>query len=228
VALEKAIITNTVTGERVPVMFNPEEYTVNRDINYAHTAIPGLSAPVLQFVSGNMQTLEMELFLDSYEEHRAGDRVLNQAQSDVRVLVRRLTDLMNIAPSTHAPPVLLFTWASLSFTCVLARTSQRFVMFLPDGTPVRARLQVAFNEFRNVEMEAREVKRETPDFTRRHVAGQGETLSSIAAHAYGDARLWRVIAIANGIDRPRPLETGARLVLPSLPYRDPDSGRVYS
>ena len=68
--LEKAVITNTVTGDEIPVMFNPEEYTVNRDINYAQAAVPGLSAPVLQFVSGNMQTLEMELFLDTYEEHR--------------------------------------------------------------------------------------------------------------------------------------------------------------
>ena len=64
-ALEKATITNTVTGERIPVLFNPEEYTVQRDINYAQSASPGSSAPLLQFVNGNLQTLEMELFLDT-------------------------------------------------------------------------------------------------------------------------------------------------------------------
>src|SRR3954451_12999309 len=190
-ALEKAIITNTVTGTVIPVMFNPEEYTVNRDINYAQTAIPGLSGPILQFVSGNMQTLEMELFLDTYEEHRAGDRIQNQAGEDVRRLTRQVTDLMNIEPSTHAPPVLLFIWASLSFTCVLARTSQNFTMFKPDGTPVRARLQVTFNEFRNVDLESKEIKRETADFSKFHVVGMGETLSSIAAATYGNPRLWR-------------------------------------
>src|SRR5215831_4304759 len=153
-AFEKAIVTNTVTGDHIPVLFNPEEYTLNRDINYAQAAIPGLSAPILQFVHGNMQTLEMELFLDTYEQHREGSRVLNQAQEDVRNLTRKITDLMNINATTHAPPVLLFTWASLSFTCVLARASQRFIMFLPDGTPVRAKVQVTFNEFRNVDFEA--------------------------------------------------------------------------
>ena len=226
--MEKAVITNTVSGTKIPVMFNPEEYTVNREINYAQSVIPGLSGPVLQFVSGNMQTLEMELFLDTYEEHRVGDRVLNQAQSDVRTMTNQVVGLMDIDPTTHAPPVLLFTWASLSFTCVLARASQRFIMFLPDGTPVRARLQVVFNEFRNVDLEAKEVKRETSDFTKRYTVNQGETLSGIAATSYGDPTLWRVIALANGIDRPRPLAAGQELVLPNLPYRDPDSGVVYS
>jgi len=226
--MEKAVITNTVSGVKIPVMFNPEEYTVNREINYAQSVIPGLSGPVLQFVSGNMQTLEMELFLDTYEEHRANDRVLNTAQSDVRTMSNQVVGLMDIDPTTHAPPVLLFTWASLSFTCVLARASQRFIMFLPDGTPVRARLQVVFNEFRNVDLEAKEVKRETSDYTKRYTVNQGETLSGIAATSYGDPRLWRVIALANGIDRPRPLAAGQELVLPNLPYRDPDSGVVYS
>src|SRR5262245_63896225 len=98
-SLEKAIIRNTVTGATIPVQFNPEEYTLSRDINYAQAAIPGLSAPLLQFVQGNMQTLEMELFLDTYEKHTVGSTVVNEPQSDVRDLVRRLTDLMSIDPA---------------------------------------------------------------------------------------------------------------------------------
>jgi len=227
-ALEKAVITNTVTGDQVPVMFNPNEYTVNRNTNFAQAAIPGLSSPVLQFVNGNMQTLEMELFLDSYEEHRQGSRLFNRAREDVRTLTRRITSLMDIDATTHAPPVLIFTWASLAFTCVLSQVSQRFVLFLPDGVPVRARLQVTFNEYRSAETEAKEVKRETADYTKRWTVSQGETLSSIAARTYDDPRLWRVIALANRLERTRPLTAGMQLALPNLPYRDPDSGRVFS
>lgn len=227
-ALEKALLTNTVTGTKIPVQFNPEEYTLNRDINYAQAAIPGLSAPILQFVSGNLQTLEMELFLDSYEKHTVGSTTVNAAQSDVRDLVRKVTDLMSIEPSTHAPPVLLFTWGSLAFTCVLARVTQRFLMFLPDGTPVRARLNVTFNEYRNIDLEAKEVKRETSDYSKRHVVIEGETLASIAAAEYGDPRVWRVIAIANRLQRARRLVPGSKLLLPNLPYRDPLSGKVFA
>jgi Contractile injection system tube protein/LysM domain len=226
-ALEKAILVNTITNEKTPVMFNPEEYSLSKENNFAQAAIPGLSAPILQFVSGNMQTLEMELFLDTYEAHETGGRTLNQAGQDVRELVNKITGLMNIDPTTHAPPVLLFVWASLSFTCVLARASQRFIMFLPDGTPVRARVQVTFNEFRNVEQEAKEIKRETADYSKLYVVHQGETLSAIAWRTYGNPALWRPIALRNRLDSPRRLPAGLELIIPQLPYRDPDTGEVY-
>jgi hypothetical protein len=225
--LEKAVVTNTVTGKPIPVMFNPEEYTVNQDVNYAQTAVPGLSAPILQFVHGNMQTLEMELFLDTYEAHQFNGRTLNQAGDDVRKLATEIIGLMDIDATTHAPPVLLFTWASLSFTCVLARAAQRFIMFLPDGTPVRARLQVTFNEYRNTDLEAKEIKRQTSNFSKFHVVCDGETLSSIAGKTIGDPTLWRPIAIRNGIDDARALRPGMTLVIPQLPYRDPQSGEVF-
>lgn len=225
--LEKAIILNTVTQEKIPVLFNPEEYSVNKENNFAQAAIPGLSAPILQFVNGNMKTLEMELFLDTYEAHGEGGQVVNQAGEDVRTLTGKITGLMNIDPTTHAPPVLLFVWASLSFTCVLARASQRFILFLPDGTPVRARLQVTFNEFRNVDQEAREIKRETADYSKLHVVSQGETLSAIAGRSYGNPAYWRAIALRNRVENPRRLPAGLELVIPQLPYRDPETGEVY-
>ena len=223
-ALEKAVLTNTVTGERLAVQFNPEEYTLNREINYAQATVPGLSAPLLQFVAGNLQTLEMELLLDAYEAHDGP--AATAALGDVRELVRRVTALMDVDASTHAPPVVLFTWGSLSFTCVLARTSQKFIMFRPDGVPVRARVQATFNEYRNGDLEAKEVKRETADYSRLYVVGQGETASAIAARVYGNAELWRPIALHNGLDDVRHLAPGLRLLVPQLPYRDRETGEV--
>jgi nucleoid-associated protein YgaU len=225
-ALEKAIIANTVTGERIPVLFNPEEYTIQRGMNWATVAVPGLSAPILQFVSGGQQVLEMELFLDTREGHKEGSRQVVQPQEDVRRLTRMVTDLMEIEPTTHAPPVLLFTWASLAFSCVLARCTQRFTMFLPSGVPVRARVGVTFAEFRNAELEAKEVKRETADFTKHRVVGQGQSLHGLAAAEYGDPRRWRVIAARNGVETPRRVAAGTALVLPRLPWRDPLTGKV--
>jgi hypothetical protein len=226
-SLEKARITNTVTGEDIEVMFNPEQYALGKDMNYAQAQVPGLSSPLLQFVNGGLQTLDMELLLDTYEAHGEAGRRVNQQGDDVRNLTRRVTGLMEIDPTTHAPPVLLFTWGSLTFRCVLARVRQRFVLFRPDGIPVRARLEVSFAELRSADLEAKEVKRETADYSKRYVVGEGETISSVAGKAYGDPSLWRAIALRNQVDDPREVPAGATLLIPPLPFRDPDSGEVY-
>ncbi|MFO7680575.1 MAG: LysM peptidoglycan-binding domain-containing protein [Chloroflexota bacterium] len=221
-ALEKAILTNMVNNDQIPVLFNPEEYTINRDNNFAQMAVPGLRAPLLQFVAGNMQTLEMELLVDSHEAHQG----YNSAGQDVRELTSKITNLMNIDPTTHAPPVLLFSWGSLAFKCVLVRANQRFVMFMTDGTPVRARLQVTFNEFVNAELEAKETKRETVDYSHLHTVVQSETLSSIAQKVYQNPAMWRPIAINNNLDHPDQIKVGQELLIPQLPFRDPETGEV--
>ena len=214
-ALAKARIAVEATGESFDVMFNPEEFTLNKDNNFAAQAVPGLSSPLLQFVHGNLRTLEMELFFDTFER-----------QSDVRDYTRKVAGLLDIDSDLHAPPVLLISWASLQFRCVLARVSQKFLMFLPDGRPVRARLTVTFQEFVDPGRESKEVNRQTADFTKIHVVKEGETLSGIAGKVYGDARAWRPLGIANGIENPRALAAGRSLRVPHLPYIDPETGEA--
>jgi len=215
---EKATILNLETDDVVSVLFNPEEYSLRRETNYAQTAIPGLSAPILQFVAGNMQTLEMELFIDTYVDHAAGE--------DAREVADQVISLMDIDPDTHAPPRLEFAWGSLTFTCVLASASSTYVMFREDGVPVRIRVQVTFNEYRNLELEAKAIKRQTADFTSEYVVREGDSIWTIATQFYNDPQKWRAIAIANEIDDPFTLVELNAIRIPSLPYRDPSSDRV--
>jgi len=204
--LSKAKIVIEHTGEEIAVMFNPEEYTVQKDNNFASQSIPGLSSPIIQFVNGNLKTLEMELFFDTTDERR-----------DVREETTKVSGLLDIDSDLHAPPVVRVVWASLQFRGVLTKASQQFTKFLESGEPVRARLNVSFSEFIDEEREAKEVNRQTADFTKTHVVTGGETLSLIASRYYEDAKNWRPIAIVNGIDDPRSLEPGQSLIIPSLP-----------
>jgi len=217
--LTKAQILVEHSGEKFDVFFNPEEYTINQDNNFASQAIPGLSGPLLQFVHGNLRTLEMELFFDTYDN-------TSFPKPDVREQTNQLTRLMAIDKELHAPPILRVTWASLDFRCVLARANQKFILFSNDGRPVRARVTCTFNEFLDAEREGKEVDRQTADFSKVHVVTQGQTLSGIATAHYGNAELWRPIAIVNDLDDPRALRVGQSLAIPPLPFTDPDSGEV--
>jgi hypothetical protein len=217
--LAKLQIVVEHTGEVFTAQFNPEEMNLNQDNAIATQAIPGLSGPIVQFVNGNMRTLEMELFFDTWDSPKA-------AKLDVRHFTNRLTKLMEIDGELHAPPVLRVQWGSLDFRCVLARANQKFQMFADDGRPVRARVSVTFNRFIDAEREIKESNNQTVDFSKLHVVIEGETLSGIAARHYEDPRLWRPIALANGITNPRAIESGQPLRIPALPYRDPETGEV--
>jgi nucleoid-associated protein YgaU len=157
----------------------------------------------------------MELFFDTYELH-----------TDVRDRTKNVTDLLSINGELHAPPIIQISWASLQFRCVLARASQKFILFFPDGRPARARITCTFNEYIDPTREAKEVNRQTSTYTKLHVVMDGETLSAIAGNHYGDPNLWRPIAIANEVDNPRSLPTGLSLKIPPLPFIDPENGEV--
>lgn len=199
-ALEKATIHNLQTGEAIQVMFNPEEYSLDLGNTFAEIGIPGLQTSPIQYVRGNLRTLQMELFFDTYE-----------AGTDVRAETMKVTNLLNKLPSTKAPPILLFSWGSLHFRCVLESAGQRFLMFLSDGTPVRARLTVAFKEYQPIEVEIESGLFVGPPAV--HIVMQGDTLSGIAGVRLGDPGAWRDIAELNDIDDPFTLSPGQTLIM---------------
>jgi LysM repeat protein len=216
-ALERVNILNEQTGETFVAMFNPEEYSLNKDNNYASQAIPGLTSPLIQFVHGNLQTLDMELFFDTFD-----------AQDDVRDETSQIFNLLAINSDLHTPPVLQVTWGSLDFRCVLAKVSQKFIRFYSDGRPGRARLTVTFNEYLDAATQVAQANLQSPDFTKAYTVRPGDTLSGIAANFYEDATLWRPIALANAIVNPRSITAGQEIQIPPLPYTDPSTGIVLS
>lgn len=200
--LERALIVPE-DGVPIPVLFNPSEYSIEQSNELAQIGIPGLGAPITQYVGGAGRTLSMELFFDTYE-----------LGIDVRAHTALIYGLLDITGPTHAPPICVFTWGAVVFRCVVQSVSGRFTMFLATGTPVRATLNVSLREYVDVEVEVRRIPTESANYHKTYTIRRGDTLSAIAAAEYGDAAAWRAIADANAIANPRTLEPGTPLVLP--------------
>jgi len=208
-ALEKAIIqrydpeNKSTYGDEIRVLFNPTEYRLNRSNQFAEVAIPGLGGSPLQFARGNARILSMQLFFDTYE-----------LGEDVRDYTSEVVDLLEIESELHAPPICLFSWGDLNFVGVLERADQRFTLFLSDGRPVRATVDVSFKEFFTGEEQAGRLQ--SANYAKRYVVRRGDTLSAIAGRTYGDPGLWRPIAEENRIDNPLALAPGQVLVIPAI------------
>lgn len=200
-------------GQEIEILYFPTEYSIEKTNSFSEIAIPGLEAPYLQYVRGNASTISLEVFYDTYEEYDG-----NKKSVDVRKYTNQLSNLMNIDPTIHAPPRLLFIWGISSeepFNCILEKVTKKFTMFNSDGIPVRARLNITLKE-RKVELNDRERKLQSADRTKLYVVKQGDSLWSIAFREYGDPGLWRSIADKNNIYDPKKLKSGTELVIPPL------------
>jgi nucleoid-associated protein YgaU len=105
------------------------------------------------------------------------------------------------------------------FQWVLTSLTQRFSLFLANGTPVRANLTCSFQQWRSDEEEAKLLNKQSADVAKTHTVRRGDTLSAIAAEQYEDSTLWRPIAEANRLTNPRRLTPGQVLVIPALRER---------
>jgi nucleoid-associated protein YgaU len=223
-ALEKAIIevdqqdrgSNPKLPARIAVQFNPAEYTLSKGAQIAEIAVPGIDAPILQFVRGQTQTLTMELFFDTTQNGMG-----EEGAKDVRDLTEPVYQLVQIQSHTHAPPRVRFFWGrGLSFRAIVDSIQQKFTLFNPSGIPLRAALTVSFKEYQTLEEQLHRLKLESPDHSKRHIVKRGETLALIAFREYGDPAQWRRIfehgANQALIPDPVRLTPGIAITVPTL------------
>jgi Contractile injection system tube protein len=198
----------------IPVLFNPPEYTITKGAQIAEIAIPGIDAPILQFIRGQTRTLALELFFDGT---RIGSSITRAG--DVRLLLEPVVQLGRIQPNTHAPPRIRFIWGiGLSFRGIVDSIQQKYTLFTPAGIPVRATLTLSIKEYKTLEEQLKELNLQSADHTKRRVVRRGDTLDRIAFEEYGDSRKWRPIADKNAdlVPDPRRLTPGIELEIPAI------------
>lgn len=200
------ILEPRANAKVIPFCFNPTEYQLQKSNNFAEIPIPGLETPPIQYIRGASEKLTADLLLDT-----------SDTLEDVRIkYVNDLRALMNINDKLHAPPIIRFTWDRQIFKGVMESCNVTYVMFTPDGIPLRAKVAITLKEYRPVEIQLKDPPRSSPDVEKQYVVRRGDTLSNIAAGVYRDSGVWREIARANGICDPRTLEPGRVLMLPRL------------
>lgn len=208
--LEKINIISLIpSGSSFEAMFNPTEYRLQKSNQFSAQKVPGLSSPRIQWASGGAQTLTMKLFFDTYDQPNQG----NIKNTDVRKYVKNVTDLLQLAPGRRGPPICQIIWGSLLLNVVLEQATVNYTLFLPDGIPVRATVDVTFKEYILNKAEVDEILLSS-GLSKQHVVKARDTLISIANDEYADSTKWRLIAEANNLDDPLAVQPGQTLIIP--------------
>jgi len=211
--LEPAVIINKNTGERVPCMFNPYEYTITKQNTYEQASTKGLNIPRVRFRQGGAQTLTLRLLFDTYGQGE-----------DVRTYTAPLWRMMMVdedradqRTGKSEPPHCIFQWGRFEFEAVITKMDEKFTLFLKDGTPVRTVVNITLQQVIDEEAHAKQNPTSGGGTApRTRIVYAGDRLDLIAWEEYGDATRWRRIAEANGITDPLRLRPGQILMIPPL------------
>lgn len=200
---------NKVGGLEVSCMFNPFEYTVTKKNQYAEEDNNRSDTPHMTFKKAGPQTLKLTLFFDTYEK-----------DEDVSKTTRELWKFMKPKEprdggDKQEPPGCAFQWGVFRFAAVMTSMTQKFTLFKKDGTPVRAKVDVTFTQYKDTE----DYQGQNPTsgggpILRSWQIVSGDRLDTIADQVYGIAAKWRQIAEFNDLNDPRALKPGQRIIIP--------------
>jgi len=206
-------------AQSVTCLFNPTDYSFSKTINWTASANRGANVPTLEFTGGEAIELGLKLLFDTHEKrHDVRTSYTNKLWAMAMVNPARRD------PTTQqgSPPIVEFEWGRMwSFKAVITSISQNFTLFLENGTPTRATVDLKLKQvddpgrrpFQNPTSGGRAGHRS-------RVIRQGETLDIVAQEEYGHPGHWRHIAEANRIDNPFRLIPGSILALPPLSHAD--------
>jgi Contractile injection system tube protein len=209
--LEKAFIALKDGSGQLECAFNPREYTISKSGTWHKTPAKGAKkAPKPEFVGANPASMSMELFFDGWETRG----------NDVSKSIKTLFDWTGPTPKSLQvgkpnPPIVVFHWGqTASFEAYLKQVSAKYTMFSPQGVPIRASVNVSFEEVPSDPPPKTNPSSGGASGKRGRIVTGVDTLHSIAFAEYGDASLWRGLATVNGIDDPARIAAGTSLLIP--------------
>ncbi len=208
--VQKAKIVNLSDESKVVVChFNPAEFDVTQSVRWEGKSDQGGSAPNMVFAGGEASSMTITFLFDTTKDG---------GKKDVRDTYGALLDMAQAGDSSGGqgePPQCRFQWGKfLTFNAVIKDIKQKFTLFAPDGTPLRAEVAVTFKQV------GQDTKPQNPtsrsQARRVWTVEEGQRLDWIAYKEYGDPAQWRHIAETNDLDHPGQVYSGQILKLTPL------------
>jgi hypothetical protein len=195
-----------VNGQDIQCAFNPESYSVSKTNIWTVKPVQSDDTPKPEFGGGMPMVYKLQLLLD-VSIQGAGQSIKDQANA------------LMVGFHGKPPKSISFTWgASKLPDCAPLSISIQYLLFAPNGDPIRAFVDLELLQFAPTSPPGQAQNPTTRGIAglRSHIVQDGDSLHSISYESYGDPTRWRKIAEANGIDDPLRLRRGSSLTIPRL------------
>jgi hypothetical protein len=215
----------------IPCMFNPYEYTLSKSNTFnEQDSAKGENSPVAEVSKAGAQTLQLSLIFDTYIPSPYAKAYA--PDGDVSQVTDRLWGLMRVTKAAQSgnqsqgkqdkpkAPLVAFHWGVFFFVSYITNMTQKFTLFSPKGIPVRAKVDITFTQYTDINDRRTELRQNPTSgggpVNRVHRVVAGDRLDLIAQAVYRNPTEWRRIAQFNGIVDPLGIRPGQVLVIPFL------------
>ncbi|MCC2545351.1 LysM peptidoglycan-binding domain-containing protein [Hymenobacter sp. BT175] len=197
-------------GARYDVFLNPESFSHTHSVTYSKTQKPGAAGGSPKFTHANPDTVSFALHFD-------GTGVIDSTRTDVAAEIKQLQNVvLDYQGKIHAPYYLKLIWGSFLFNCRLTKFDVSYTMFRPDGSPLRAKVQLGFVGFIDAGTLAKQEDKQSSDLSHRYQVKAGDTLPVLCNRIYGKPDYYLQVARQNNLVHFRRLEPGSYIVFPPL------------
>lgn len=210
--------TSLVKNGGVPdfvAMINPDGYTITQSIGYSSESSSQSStggSPEVKFASIPADEIKINDFIID------GTGIIPDSAS--KTVEDRLKALRAVAydyvGAEHETPVVELSWGSFHYFARLKSMNVAYLLFDPNGKPLRAKVTLQFLQYRTQAEIQRLMNRSSPDLTHLVQVKMGDTLPLLCHRIYKDSSYYLDVARINNLTQVRELVPGTLLRFPPL------------
>lgn len=212
------------TSFTIPI--NPETFSQKFEISAKVNQASGGQGASVNFTATPPEELRLEFHLDN--TNTVAGNVL-QGTTVPKQVELLLDTIYKMDGDTHRPSFLKIAWSKQeifgvqkpTFDCILKTLDIQYVLFNPEGEPLRAKVSASFTEFIADDVRIGKEGKKSPDLTHVRTIAPSEKLWLMAHNMYGQPIPLLQVAQANNLTTFRQIEFGTEIVLP--PYERIDS-----
>jgi hypothetical protein len=197
------------------LLINPDTYTHTYSIHYNDSTGLGMSSALMKFERMGEETVAFKIMFDG-----TGIVPGTPANGTSPSIKKTIDDFRNLIfkyqGQLHEPNYLQLTWGTLAFRCRLKTLNLKYLLFTPEGEPVRAEADVLFSGHTAPAEAAKAANPNSADMSHLVTVKAGDTLPLLCYRIYGTSLPYPQVARINGLNGFRRIEPGTELLFPPI------------
>jgi hypothetical protein len=202
---------NKFSASPYAFMINPDTIKIQKSIEYNEQQAPATSSASQKYKSTPSDKLSFEIVIDC-------TGIVDAKRVDMAQEIEALeTIIYTYNGKIHRPNFVKVQWGqNITFNGVLDSIDISYTLFKPDGSPLRAKISLAFSQYISPKSVTMIDAPQSPDLTHIVNVTEGMSLPQLCLQTWDDDSLYIQVAQFNNLNKFRNLKGINKLIFPPV------------